>query len=94
MFLKRTNNFKSFSVFILAAISVATPTPMQLPPPPPSSGVSSQFQMTPPPPPHSERSEAVGSERRDETVMGPPPKSGTISNYDKTAKRKWHTLRF
>jgi len=62
-------------VYILAVISVTTPTPMQLPPPPPSSGTSSQFQMTPPP--HSERSEAVGSERRDETVMGPPPKSGT-----------------
>ena len=38
--------------------------------------MTSPFQMNPPPPPHSERSEAVGSDRRDESVMGPPPKSG------------------
>jgi hypothetical protein len=46
-------------------------SPFQANPP-----MSSPFQMTPPPPPHSERSEAVGSDRRDESVMGPPPKSG------------------
>ena len=30
----------------------------------------------PPPPPSTERSEAVGSDRRDQSVMGPPPKAG------------------
>ena len=49
--------------------------------------MTSPFQMTPPPPPHSERSEAVGSDRRDESVMGPPPKSGKNISLLATNKR-------
>ena len=54
--------------------------------------MTSPFQMTPPPPPHSERSEAVGSDRRDESVMGPPPKSG--KNEDIVACYELKTVHF